>query len=48
MFTFKTSKTNPLNDDDLPEIMTEDVLWKQRFDNYSKALRQLTRFMEKG
>ena len=28
--------------------MTEDVRWKQRFDNYSKALRQLTKFIEKG
>lgn len=28
--------------------MTEDIRWKQRFDNYSKALRQLTRFIEKG
>lgn len=28
--------------------MTEDIRWQQRFDNYSKALRQLTRFIEKG
>lgn len=28
--------------------MDQDVRWKQRFDNYSKALRQLTRFIEKG
>lgn len=28
--------------------MTDDIRWKQRFDNYSKALRQLTRFIEKG
>jgi nucleotidyltransferase substrate binding protein (TIGR01987 family) len=28
--------------------MTEDIRWKQRLDNYSKALRQLTRFIEKG
>ena len=28
--------------------MPEDVRWKQRLDNYSKALRQLTRFIEKG
>jgi len=28
--------------------MPEDIRWKQRFDNYSKALRQLTRFIEKG
>jgi len=28
--------------------MVEDIRWKQRLDNYSKALRQLTRFIEKG
>jgi nucleotidyltransferase substrate binding protein (TIGR01987 family) len=28
--------------------MTEDIRWKQRLDNYFKALRQLTRFVEKG
>lgn len=28
--------------------MTEDIRWKQRLDNYSKALRQLTRFVERG
>lgn len=28
--------------------MTEDVRWKQRLENYSKALRQLTKFIEKG
>lgn len=28
--------------------MTEDIRWKQRLDNYSKVLRQLTRFVEKG
>jgi len=28
--------------------MTEDIRWKQRFANYSKALRQLTRFVGKG
>jgi len=28
--------------------MPEDIRWKQRLDNYSKALRQLTRFIEKG
>lgn len=28
--------------------MTEDIRWKQRLDNYSKALRQLTKFIEKG
>jgi nucleotidyltransferase substrate binding protein (TIGR01987 family) len=28
--------------------MAEDIRWKQRLDNYSKALRQLTRFIEKG
>jgi len=28
--------------------MAEDIRWKQRLDNYSKALRQLTRFVEKG
>ena len=30
------------------ELMNEDIRWKQRFENYSKALRQLTRFIEKG
>ena len=30
------------------EPMAEDIRWKQRLDNYSKALRQLTRFIEKG
>lgn len=28
--------------------MSNDIRWKQRFDNYSKALRQLTKFIEKG
>ena len=28
--------------------MTEDIRWKQRFDNFTKALQQLTRFVEKG
>ncbi len=28
--------------------MTEDIRWKQRLENYSKALRQLTKFIEKG
>jgi len=28
--------------------MPDDIRWKQRLDNYSKALRQLTRFIEKG
>jgi len=28
--------------------MPEDIRWKQRFDNYSKALSQLTKFIEKG
>jgi hypothetical protein len=28
--------------------MTEDIRWKQRLENYSKALGQLTRFIEKG
>jgi len=28
--------------------MSEDIRWKQRLDNYSKALRQLTKFIEKG
>ncbi len=28
--------------------MTDDIRWKQRLDNYSKALAQLTRFIEKG
>jgi len=28
--------------------MSEDIRWKQRLENYSKALRQLTRFIEKG
>ena len=28
--------------------MTDDIRWKQRLDNYSKALGQLTRFIEKG
>jgi len=27
---------------------TQDIRWVQRFDNYSKALRQLTKFIEKG
>jgi len=26
--------------------MAEDIRWKQRLDNYSKALRQLTRFID--
>lgn len=26
----------------------QDVRWKQRFDNYTKAVGQLTRFIEKG
>jgi len=30
------------------EPMAEDIRWKQRLDNYSKVLRQLTRFIEKG
>ena len=28
--------------------MTDNIRWKQRLDNYSKALAQLTRFIEKG
>lgn len=28
--------------------MPDDIRWKQRLDNYSKALRQLTRFIDKG
>ena len=28
--------------------MTEDIRWKQRLENYSKALRQLTKLIEKG
>lgn len=28
--------------------MSEAIRWQQRFDNYSKALCQLTRFIEKG
>lgn len=28
--------------------MSEDIRWKQRLNNYSKALRQLTKFIEKG
>jgi nucleotidyltransferase substrate binding protein (TIGR01987 family) len=27
---------------------TQDIRWKQRFDNYSKALCQLTKFIEKS
>ena len=26
----------------------DDIRWKQRLDNFSKALRQLTKFIEKG
>jgi nucleotidyltransferase substrate binding protein (TIGR01987 family) len=29
-------------------LVAEDIRWKQRLDNYAKALRQLTRFIEKG
>jgi nucleotidyltransferase substrate binding protein (TIGR01987 family) len=29
-------------------MQTDDVRWIQRFNNYSKALAQLTRFIEKG
>jgi nucleotidyltransferase substrate binding protein (TIGR01987 family) len=28
--------------------MSDDVRWQQRFDNYCRALKQLTKFMEKG
>lgn len=28
--------------------MEQDVRWKQRFENYEKALSQLTKFIEKG
>jgi len=28
--------------------MTDDIRWKQRLDNYSKALGQLTRFIKKN
>jgi nucleotidyltransferase substrate binding protein (TIGR01987 family) len=28
--------------------MSEDIRWMQRFDNYGKALEQLTKFIEKG
>ena len=28
--------------------MTQDIRWKQRLHNFSKALRQLTKFIEKG
>ncbi|MDZ4185823.1 MAG: nucleotidyltransferase substrate binding protein [Desulfuromonadales bacterium] len=28
--------------------MSDDIRWIQRFDNYSKALRQLTKFIEKS
>ncbi|UXE62547.1 MAG: nucleotidyltransferase substrate binding protein [Woronichinia naegeliana WA131] len=26
----------------------QDIRWKQRLDNYQKAVRQLTKFIEKG
>jgi hypothetical protein len=29
------------------EPMAEDIRWKQRLDNYSKALRQLTDLLKK-
>lgn len=28
--------------------MEQDILWKQRFSNYSKAVNQLQRFIDKG
>ncbi len=28
--------------------MDQDIRWKQRLDNFSKALKQLTKFIEKG
>jgi len=28
--------------------MNQDIRWKQRLGNYSKALRQLTKFIDKG
>ena len=28
--------------------MTKDIRWKQRFHNFSKAMQQLTKFIEKG
>jgi len=28
--------------------MTDDIRWKQRFDNFNKALNQLTKFIVKG
>jgi nucleotidyltransferase substrate binding protein (TIGR01987 family) len=28
--------------------MEEDIRWKQRYENYQKALRQLTKFIDKG
>lgn len=28
--------------------MNQDIRWKQRLTNYSKALKQLTKFIEKG
>jgi nucleotidyltransferase substrate binding protein (TIGR01987 family) len=28
--------------------VSQDIRWKQRFDNYTKAVGQLTRFIEKG
>ena len=28
--------------------MNQDIRWKQRLDNFTKALRQLTKFIDKG
>ncbi len=34
--------------DDDGGIVANDIRWKQRFDNYAKAVGQLARFLEKG
>lgn len=37
-----------VNSSKLPYMSQPDIRWKQRFENYNKAVEQMTRFIEKG
>jgi len=38
----------PANSSKLPFMSRPDIRWKQRFENYTKAVEQMTRFIEAG
>ena len=37
-----------VNSSKLPFMKEPDIRWKQRFENYTKAVEQMTRFIEAG